>query len=127
MAAWNEDELRGIGDAEELEIAPVRRDGELRRRTPIWVVRAGDDLFVRAAYVPGSAWHRVARTSHRARISAGGIERDVAVEDAHSAILDAVDAAYREKYGARYASIVETINDEAHRASTLRLLPREED
>ncbi len=50
MTAWTDDELRRIGDAEELEIAPVRRNGELRRPTPIWVVRAGDDLYVRAAY-----------------------------------------------------------------------------
>ncbi len=32
MAAWTDDELRRIGDAEELEIAPVRRDGT--RRAP---------------------------------------------------------------------------------------------
>ncbi|HKE80192.1 MAG TPA: DUF2255 family protein [Solirubrobacteraceae bacterium] len=25
-------------------------DNELRRATPIWVARAGDDLYVRAAY-----------------------------------------------------------------------------
>jgi hypothetical protein len=49
MTAWTDEDLRRIGEAEELEIAPVRRTGELRRRTPIWVVRAGDDLYVRAA------------------------------------------------------------------------------
>ena len=119
-------ELRRIGDAEELQTAAVRRNGELRGRTPIWVVRAGEDLYVRAAYGPRSDWHRVARTTGQARVSAGGVEKDVTVEDAGSAVLDAVDAAYREKYGRRYASIVDTINDEEHRATTLRLLPREE-
>lgn len=49
MPTWTADELRRIGEAEELEIAPVRRSGDLRRRTPIWVVRTGDDLYVRAA------------------------------------------------------------------------------
>ena len=122
MAAWTEDELRTIGAAEELELAPVRRNGALRRRTPIWVVRAGDDLYVRAAYGSGSGWYGVARTSRQARIHAGGIERDVAIEDADDAVLDQVDAGYREKYG-RYASIVDTINDVEHRASTLRLVP----
>ena len=124
MAAWTDDELRRIAGAQELDIAPVRRNGELRARTPIWVVRAGDDLYVRAAYTDGSAWHRVARTSGQARISAGGVDRDVAVEDADDAVLDAVDAAYREKY-AQYASIVDKINDAEHRATTLRLVPRE--
>jgi len=126
MAAWTDDELRRIAGAEELEIAAVRSNGELRRRTPIWVVRADDDLYVRAAYGRGSSWHRVARTSHRARIWAGGVVKDVRVEDAQDAVLDQVDLAYREKYGGRYESIVESINDREHRATTLRLVPREE-
>jgi hypothetical protein len=127
MTAWTADDLRRIGEAEELEISPVRRTGELRRRTPIWVVRAEDDLYVRAAYGAGSGWYGVARASGHARIWAGGVERDVAIEDADAAVLDAVDAGYRSKYGGRYASIVESINDDEHRASTLRLLPEESD
>jgi hypothetical protein len=47
----------------------------------------------------------------------------VTIEDADDAVLDQVDAGYREKYG-RYASIVDTITDEEHRATTLRLTPR---
>jgi hypothetical protein len=125
MAAWTSDELRDIAGADELQMAPVRRNGELRRATPIWVVRADDDLYVRAAYGANKGWHGVARTSHQARISAGGISKDVAVEDADPAVLDQVDAAYREKYGGRYASIVDSINDAEHRATTLRLTPRD--
>jgi NAD(P)-dependent dehydrogenase (short-subunit alcohol dehydrogenase family) len=41
MAAWTDNELRRLGDAEELEIAPVRPDGTRREPRPIWVVRAG--------------------------------------------------------------------------------------
>ena len=52
------------------------------------------------------------------------VEKGVTVEDAGDAVLDQVDAAYREKYGRRYASIVDTINDEEHRATTLRLVPQ---
>ena len=103
----------------------MRRNGELRRATPIWVVRAGDDLYVRAAYVGGSGWHAVARTSHQARIRAGGVDKDVGIEDAAPAVLDDVDAAYREKYGARDADIVDSIIDAEHRATTLRLTPRD--
>jgi hypothetical protein len=103
----------------------VRRNGELRRPTPIWVVRAGDDLYVRAAYGASKGWHGVARTSHQAQIHAGGLEWDVAIEDAESAVPDEVDCAYRRKYGGRYASIVDSINDTAHRATTLRLTPQE--
>ena len=96
--AWTENELRRIGDAEELEIAPVRR-GTGRASRPIWVVRYGDDLYVRAAYVEASGWHRIARASGQARISAGGVEKDVTVQDADPGVLDAVDAAYRRGKG----------------------------
>ncbi len=122
MSAWTPDELARIQAAQELEIAPVRRDGTLRRPVPIWVVRVGDELYVRAAYLEGSGWHRVVRASRRARIRAGGVDKDGTVEDADDAINDQVDAAYRSKYG-RYASIVDDITDAAHRATTLRLVP----
>jgi hypothetical protein len=125
MSAWTDDELRRLGGAEELDIAAVRRNGELRRSTPIWVVQADDGLYVRAAYMGGSGWHRVARATGKAHISAGGIEQEVAIEDADEAVLDKVDAAHTKKYGRRYASIVEKINDAEHRATTLRLIPRE--
>jgi hypothetical protein len=123
MGAWADEDLHRIGEAEELQIAPVRRTGELRRATPIWVVRAGDDLYVRAAYGANKGWHGVARTSRQARIRAGGVQKDVTVEDADPAVLDEVDAAYREKYAGRYAGIVDTITDREHRATTLRLRP----
>ena len=125
MSAWAEAELSRFGASEEIEIAAVRKDGTVRAPRIIWVVRTGDELYVRAAYGPGSGWHRVARTSGHARISAQGVEQDVNIEAADERALDQIDAAYREKYGRRYASIVDTITDPAHRATTLRLLPRD--
>ena len=124
MAGWTDDELRRIGRAEELEIAAVRRDGTRRVARPIWVARVGDGLYVRAAYGAATCWHRIARASGQARISAGGVNTDVTVQDADAGVLDTVDAAYREKYGRRYASIVDSITDTDHRATTLRLMPR---
>ena len=38
MAGWSEAELRGIDQAQELQIAPVPRNGELRAPTTIWAV-----------------------------------------------------------------------------------------
>jgi hypothetical protein len=124
MTAWTNDELTRIDAAQELKIAPVRRDGTWRKPTTIWVVRAGDDVFVRAAYGPSTGWHRVARTSRAARIWAGGIEKDVTIENADDGVLGRVDDLYRQKYR-RYAGPVldSVINPEA-RASTLRLVPR---
>jgi hypothetical protein len=56
MSAWSDDELRRIADAAEFDIARVRHNGELRSATPIWVVRADDDRYFRAAYGSGSGW-----------------------------------------------------------------------
>ena len=47
MSTWTSDELDRIGKAEELRIASVRRDSTLRRPVTIWVVRHGEDLYVR--------------------------------------------------------------------------------
>ena len=123
MSAWNEDELRRLAAPQELEIAPVRRNGELRKPTIIWAVRADDDLYARAAYGPSTGWHRVARANGKGRIKAGGVEKDVTFEDADPSTYDAVDAAYRAKYG-QYASIVDGITNDEARATTLRLRPK---
>jgi hypothetical protein len=120
---WTGDELNRIEAADELEVAPRRRDGSLRGPVPIWVARVGDDLYVRAAYGARSGWHRVAQVSRAGRIRAGGVERDVTIQDADDAVNDQVDAAYRTKYG-RYAGIVDGITDAQARSTTLRLVPR---
>jgi len=47
--AWSDDELRLIGDAEELRPPSGRVDGALSAYTTMWVVRVGDDIYVRSA------------------------------------------------------------------------------
>jgi hypothetical protein len=120
---WTSDELTTIAESDELEIAPVRRDGTLRKPVTIWAVRVGDDVYVRAAYGPDTGWHRVARTSRRGRIRAGGVEKDVTIEDAGGAVNDQVDEAYRAKYRGYAKNIVDSVADEQARATTLRLVP----
>jgi len=124
-AAWSTDELDRIGAADELRIAARRRDGSLRRPIPIWVVRVDDDLFVRSWRGAGGGWYRTARETHEAHISAGGVERDISLTEAESGVDDAVDAAYRAKYG-RYSSYVEPMIAPQARATTLNLVPRGE-
>jgi hypothetical protein len=50
MTVWTSDELDKIAAAEELQVASLRRDGTLRNLVTIWVVRHGDDLYLRSAY-----------------------------------------------------------------------------
>ncbi len=106
MSAWTGEELNRIGNAEELEIAPLRRDGALRKPVTIWVVRVGDNLYVRSYKGRTSAWFRGVQVQHEGRIWAGGVEKDVTfTEETDPAINDQIDAAYRTKYG-RYPQYV---------------------
>jgi Uncharacterized protein conserved in bacteria (DUF2255) len=82
MTTWTDEELRRIGEAQELQLASARRDGTMLPYTTMWVVRAGDDLYVRSAYGPDNPWFRRAKASGAGRIRAGGVERDVAYAEA---------------------------------------------
>ena len=48
MTVWTRDELTKIGRADELELAPLRREGTLGKRVTIWVVPYEDSLYVRS-------------------------------------------------------------------------------
>ena len=120
---WEPDELDRIGEADELHIAPRRPNGVLRRSLPIWVVRVGDALYVRSWRGDDGCWYCAARASRDGQVSAGGVSKDVALLAAGDEVNDAVDAAFREKYG-RYTGYVEPMVAPQARATTLRLVPR---
>ena len=123
-SAWTPDELDRIGAAEEVEIAPRRADGTLRSPVPIWVVRVGDELYVRSWRGATGTWFRAARRHRAGQVSAGGVAKDVAFAEAEGTVDAAVDDAYREKY-ARYPSYVAPMLSEAAQATTLKLVPAE--
>ena len=122
MTTWTSDELNKIGAAEELRIASLRRDGTLRNPVTIWVVRVGDDLYVRSVNGRTAAWFRGAQARHEGRIWAGGVEKDVRFEEAGE-LSDELDVAYRTKYR-RYPSSVVRVTSPVARSTTLRLVPR---
>lgn len=57
MNTWTTDDLDRIGRADGLELASSRPDGTLRPYVTMWVVRAGDELYVRSAHGPGNGYH----------------------------------------------------------------------
>lgn len=126
MTTWTNDELNKIGTAEELEITSLRSDGRLRKPRTIWVVRLGDDLYVRSVYGRTSGWFRGVQDRHEGLIKAGGVNRDVSfVEvDADDAINDRIDEAYRAKYRRYAASIVNSTVSQTARSATIKLVPR---
>jgi hypothetical protein len=80
MTDWTAHELARISRSDELQVSSQRPDGSLRPYVTIWVVRSGDDLYVRSAYGPDNGWFRRAKASGDGRIRAGGVERDVTFE-----------------------------------------------
>jgi hypothetical protein len=122
-ATWTPAELQRLGAAGELDIAVRNTDGSLRRWTPIWVVCAGDRVYVRTWYRRDTGWFGHALHMRLARIRVPGLETEVVVEDVGegpAGLRENVDAAYRGKYGdSGSASMIGALAA----ATTLRLSP----
>lgn len=124
MTGWTSEELKKIETAEELRIASFRQDGTLRKPVIIWVVRVGNDLYVRSVNGRTSAWFKGIQARHEGRVWSGGVEKDVTfVEEPDANLNDQIDAAYAAKYR-RYASIIPSIINSTARAAAIRLVPR---
>jgi hypothetical protein len=124
MTAWTTGELATIEAADELQIASRRRDGTLSSPRTIWVVRHGDDLYVRSVRGSTSAWFHATRVRQEGHIQAGGISKVVTFADAGHDLDDDIDAAYRSKYRRYPASIVNSVLSPQARATTIKLVPR---
>jgi hypothetical protein len=122
MTAWKDEELAGFAAADEFRIAPLRRNGTLQRPRIIWVVRHGNDIYVRSVNGPDGAWFHGVQVTHAGHVSAGGVEADVALEDADHVLDDEIDEAYRRKYG-RSSTAVDRITSPSARSTTIRLVP----
>jgi hypothetical protein len=125
MTTWTSDELRKIEAAEELELASLRHDGTLRNAVTIWVVRVGDDLYVRSWKGRTGRWFRASQVRHEGHIQAGGVHKDVTfVVEADDDINDQIDAAYRTKYRRHGARWVDPMVAPEARTATFKLVPR---
>jgi hypothetical protein len=124
MPAWTNEELTRIGTATELRIASRRGDGTLRSPRTIWVVRVGDDLYVRSMYGRAGGWFPATQERHEGHIRAGGVDKDVTFADADPALNDQIDAAYRDKYRRYGPSIIGGVVNPGARAATIKLMPR---
>ena len=125
MTTWANDELNKIGTAEELQIESLRRDDTLRNPVTIWVVRVGNDLFVRAVKGRTGSWFRGVLTRHEGHVRAGGVEKDVLFEEeTDPAVNERIDAAYREKYRRYPKEYVDACLTPNARAATIKLAPR---
>jgi hypothetical protein len=128
MAPWTQDELGRIAGTDELRISSVRDDGTLSSQRTIWVVRHGDDLYVRSVNGPSSAWYRATRARRQGHIESGGVSRDVTFADPDpdpgTDPAERLDAEYRAKYRRYAPDIVNSVLTPQARSATIKLVPR---
>jgi hypothetical protein len=125
MTSWTQTDLEQIGAAKELQLATFKQDGTRRPPITIWIVRVGDEVYVRASRGRETAWFRHVQRRPEGRIEAGGVTMDVTLEDASSdeALLNEIDAAYLAKYRRYSPTYVRPMIAKPARATTLKLVP----
>lgn len=126
MGTWTTDDLDRIGSTEELGVASRRTDGALGAFVTMWVVRVGDDLYVRSAGGPTRPWYRRALAAGVGAIKAGGRQHSVTFGTADSGVHDAIDAAYHAKYDRYGPKIMGSVVGANAHDVTIRLVPAEE-
>jgi hypothetical protein len=144
---WSTAELEQIASRDELDVAPRRGDGTLTKPRIVWMVRVGDDVYVRSVKGTEGSWYRTTRGTGEGHVSTGTVDKDVAFLDVVDSgdtgstddtddtdgsnkttgstdnLQDRIDAAYRAKYS-RYPGPVASITADKARATTMRLVPR---
>ena len=122
MSTWSQDDLRRIADAEEVDVAPLGKDGvTYRKPTTIWAVALDGALYVRAYKGPESRWYQAALQNKRGEITATGATKQVSFEPVDGPINARIDDAYRAKYG-RSPYVVGIVGALA-RSATLKVTP----
>lgn len=116
---WNTEQVRYLAETREMLVSVPRVGQEPRSWAPIWVVVAGQDVFVRTWYRRSTGWYGRAVASGAAWIRVADEPVRVLVAEVGSQDADAVDTAYRDKYGVAGAASMVTAEAAA---STLRLI-----
>ncbi len=124
MGNWSAEELSHIDRTDELHIAAERVDGTLREPRIIWMVRVGDDVYVRSAHGMDGAWYRAVLRTGRGHVSVTDIEKDVLYQHVPGHLDAEIDEAFWAKYGRYPAQYVEPVTNDASHETTIRIVPR---
>lgn len=120
MTDWTRTDLRAIDRAGELRVAAHRPDGTLRDPRIVWHVVVDGALYIRSVRGIDGAWYRGVQRTGTGSIDSGGVRAEVVFthDDTRD---DAIDEAYRAKYGT--GSAVDHITNATARGTTLRVDP----
>ena len=123
MSSWEKDELKKIGETDDMHISPFRDDGTTYGTpTWIWSVVVDDDVYVRAYSGRNSRWYRAAIEQKGGRITAAGMTKEVAFEPVDGAIQNRIDDAYRAKY--KDSEYLPPMIGARARSATVKVTPR---
>jgi hypothetical protein len=115
-------DLRHTAEAEEITIGFQRPDGS-SGSTPVWIVRAGDDVFVRSMYGQRGGWYRRLRANPEGMLTDEAHTHLVRAQPvADESTRQEVTRAYESKYGT--SPYVQPLLTEEAIGATLRLEPR---
>jgi hypothetical protein len=123
MSDWTAEELDRIGAADDVGITALGPDGTLRPFTTIWVVRVGDDLYVR----PIGPRRRLVLVGAATapRVASGpAASPATSFQEPDDADHAAIDQAYQAKHSRYGSSYVDPMVSPNATAATLRLVAR---
>jgi hypothetical protein len=123
MSSWSQDELRAIGDNDDLFVSPFREDGATYGTpTQTWAVIVSGDVYVRAAHGQESRWYKAAISQKAGRVRVAGTYYEVTFEPAGEDVSEAIDAGYEAKYPG--SSAVPIMQGAGPKSATVRIAPR---
>ena len=123
MAEWTKNELKKIGETDDLHISPFREDGKTYGTpTWIWSVVVGENLFVRAYNGKNSSWYKSAINQKAGRITTAGFTKEVIFEPIEGEVNDLIDNAYRKKY--KDSPYLPPMIGKSARSATIKVKPK---
>jgi hypothetical protein len=123
MSKFSKADLHKIAEADDLHVAPLRKDGKTYGTpTWIWSVAVDDNLYVRAYNGKQSRWYEAALQQKAGRVIAAGMTREVAFEPVDGPINDRIDDAYRSKY--KNSPYLRPMITGGARSATMKVSPR---
>lgn len=97
MTKFDADTVRALHEAKEVSIRTAKHPANA---VPIWVVVAGDEVFVRSAYGAKGRWYRDLAAGGAATLELAGRRLAVqAIPEQGPATVEAVSREYLHKYG----------------------------
>ena len=114
-------DLRHLAEVEEISIGFTRPDGSTGSR-PVWVVQAGDAIFVRSSRGRRGGWYRRLRANPDGEVGDGAHTHPVRVRPVEDA--NTVEAVTRSCGQVRRQPYVGPLLTEEAADATLRLEPR---